>query len=309
MIRRNTSAPQYRRTLRRLASGRFRAVLAAGLALALAGCAIAPSDDRPLRKEELLAVAGDGATQSLIRFNAGRPDRILARHAVAGLAPGERLVGIDFRVARGVLYGLSDRGRLYTLDPSTGAAKPLAPAAKPLPLAPGAVGFDFNPAADRIRVVGETTQNLRAHPDTGALVTESGDPNLRFAPGDRHAGTIPQVVAAGYTYNKKDEKLTTNYAIDRGLGWLVTQGTREDVTPAVSPNTGLLYSVGSLGVGSPLVDVSMDIADVSNAAYAAITTRADACPQLVEIDLATGLSRPLGRIGRCERLAGIAVEP
>lgn len=309
MFHGNTSAPQVRSTPRHHVAGGVRAVLAAGLALALAGCASAPSDDRPLRKEEILAVAGDGTSQSLIRFNAGRPDRILARRTIAGLAPNERLVGIDFRVARGVLYGLSDRGRLYTLDASTGAAKPLVPGAKLLPVAAGAVGFDFNPAADRIRIVGEGTQNLRAHPDTGALVTEPGDPNLRFAPGDRHAGTVPQVVAAGYTYNKKDEKLTTNYAIDRALGWLVTQGTREDVTPAVSPNTGLLYSVGSLGIGAPLVDVSMDIADVSNAAYAAVTTRTDACPQLVEIDLATGLSRPLGRIGRCERLAGIAIEP
>ena len=33
-----------------------------------------------------------------------------------------------------------------------------------------AFGVDFNPAADRVRVVSNLGQNLRLHPDTGAQV-------------------------------------------------------------------------------------------------------------------------------------------
>ena len=52
--------------------------------------------------------------------------------SIAGLADGEMLIGIDFRPANGVLYGVgrigSDPvGQLYTIDVSSGAATPGMP--------------------------------------------------------------------------------------------------------------------------------------------------------------------------------------
>ena len=298
-----------------LQSGKkFGASAARGLALFLlvgmAACA-AVAPEGPLTKETVWAVT---AGHQLIKFNGGQPGRILERKEVSGLANDESIVGIDFRVARGVLYALSSAGRLYTLDTASGALKPVGAGAVAL-TAGAAYGVDFNPTVDRIRVVNDAGQNLRLHPDTGAQVDFDpatpgiqADGKLAYASGDVHAGAAPRLAAAAYTYNKKDDKLTTNFAIDRAFGTLVTQGTREGVQPAVSPNTGQLFTVGSLGLG-PLEDVSFDISDLDNTALAAAATSVDKRTRLYRIDLQSGQARPLGMVGDGAALRGMAIEP
>ena len=215
----------------------------------------------------------------------------------------------------GVLYALSQAGRLYTLDIPTGALKPVGAAPAVLALNGAAFGFDFNPAADRIRVVSSTGQNLRLHPDTGAAVDGDPavdgvqpDPALRYAASDVNARRAPDIAGAAYTYNTQDSKLTTNYAIDRALGVLVMQGSREGATPVVSPNTGQLRTVGALGLG-PLTDVAFDIADVGNTALIAVRTPTDNQTRLHLVDLATGAAKPLGKVGEGAPLLGMAIEP
>ena len=273
-----------------------------GVATLLAACAVGPLDEPAgaPRPQTVVAVTADGA---LITFNAGTPRQIDARLPVTGLAAGERLVGIDYRVARGVLYGLGSTGRLYTLDAASGVASPVGSAApaSPVALAGSRFGVDFNPAADRIRVVSDRGQNLRLHPDTGALAVT--DPVLTAGTTGAPASNI---VGAAYTYNKRDEKLTTNYALDIARGWLLTQGTVEGRTPGVSPNTGRLYDVGALGTG-PLEDAALDIADLDNTALAAL--RQGGRTRLVALDLASGRATLLGTVGDGRPLAGIAIAP
>lgn len=289
-------------------------------ALALGACSsvslTAPRvADEPMgapAKELVWALTAD---HQLIKFNAGQPQQVLERRPVTGLAAGDALVGIDFRVARGVLFALSAAGRLYTLNTATGALTQVGSAPAAVPLTGGQFGVDFNPAADRVRVVSASSQNLRLHPDTGAVVDFDPntpglqtDPALVYAPGDAHAGKTPQVSGAAYTYNKRNEKLTTNYAIDRALGTLVTQGTVEGVVPAVSPNTGRLFTVGPLGLG-PLTDVAFDIADLNNKALAALRTERDSRTRLYEIDLSSGRARLVGTVAGGAALRGLAIEP
>ena len=286
---------------------------AAGAALAsvlLAACA-AGSPPAGLG-EQLVAVT---AQHELIVFHAGEPRRIVERRPVTGLAAGEQIVGIDYRVARGVLYALSQAGRLYTLDVPSGALRPVGAAPLAVPLQGTVFGFDFNPAADRIRVVSSTGQNLRLHPDTGAVVDGDAamegvqpDPVLRFAWSDVNTGRTADIAAAAYTYNAKDDKLTTNYAIDRALGALVMQGSREGATPVVSPNSGQLRTVGPLGLG-PLADVSFDIADVGNTALLAAGTAAEPRTRLFSVDLETGRATLLGVVGDGSPLRGLAIAP
>ncbi len=265
----------------------------------LAACATTEPVGPP-RKETVMAVTD---VAELITFNAGQPQRILKRQALQGLPAGDRLVGIDYRVSRGVLFGLSAAGRLYTIDTATGALKAVGSAA-PAPLAGQTVAMNFNPVADRIRVVSDSGLNLRLHPDTGAVAAT--DPALAYAPGDARAGQTPKLAAAAYTYNKKDDKLTTNYAIDRAAGLLVTQGSVEGVQPVVSPNTGLLRSVGALGTGA--VDAAaLDIADTDNTALAAL--RQNGRTRLHLVDLATGKATVIGTVGDGRALWGMAIEP
>jgi hypothetical protein len=222
---------------------------------------------------------------------------------------------MDFRVARGVLYGLAQTGRLYTIDTATGIVKSLTAPPLDMQLVGDGVGMDFNPAVDRIRVVTSTGQNLRIHPDTGEMINGSNmlrgvhpDITLNYLPGDANAARRPNVVAAAYTYNKQNEKITTLYVIDRALGNLAMQGSKEGSTPFVSPDTGQLTTMGSLGLG-PLVNAAFDISDISNAALAAVRTTADPATRLYLLDLNTGRATALGRVGDGGPVVGIAIEP
>jgi hypothetical protein len=286
---------------------------AVAVALLASGCAIPPAVEvqGPPRKETVVAVTEGN---QLVTFNAGRPQAVKNVGPLKGLQAGERLTGIDYRVARGVLFALGSSGRLYTVDAKTAEAKPVGSA--PLAVAPSGseFGFDFNPAVDRIRIVSDSGQNMRAHPDTGASV--DGNPNqdgvqpdgpLAFAAGDTHAGKTPRVVGAGYTYNKQNEKITTNYAIDAASGSLVVQGSKEGATPAVSPNTGQLFTVGSLGLDR-FAAAGFDISDVDNTAFAAINHDGARATRFYLVDLATGKATFIGTVAG-ERLRGIAIEP
>lgn len=271
------------------------------------GAPVAPGPGAGLREQ----VWGLTEDHRLIRFAAAQPETITRRLALRGLPPGERLLGIDYRVARGQMYALGRSGQLYTVDTDTGTLSPVGSGIG-WPLLGARVGIDFNPAADRLRVVTEAGQNLRVHPDTGALVDLDpqapglqADTVLGYPAGDAQAGRAPRVVAAGYTYNQRDAKLTTNYAIDLGLGLLVMQGSHELQRPAVSPNSGRLSTVGPLGVPG-LVEADLDISDLDNTPLAALRTD---LTRLYRIDLATGQATLIGRIGQGEPLRSLAIEP
>ena len=277
---------------------RLRTALATALVIAgLAACASTDEPTGPARKEAVWAVTG---AAELVRFNAGQPQKLLHRQPLKGLPAGERLVGLDYRVARGVLYALSASGRLYTLDTATATLTPVGNA-PPVALQGSRIGVNFNPVADRIRVVSDSGQNLRLHPDTGAVAAT--DPALSWSVGGM---ARPQVGAAAYTYNKRNDKLTTNYAIDLANGMLLTQGSVEEVQPVVSPNTGLLNVVGPLGTGA-LETAALDISDIGNTALAALTTGGRTRLHLV--DLKTGRATLLGTVGDGRALWGMAIEP
>ena len=277
----------------------------------LSACAFAPATPEPVnadRPETLWAVTAD---HQLLQFKAIQPSVVVSQKPLQGLAAGEVILGMDYRVARGVLYALGSSGHLYTVD--TAQARLQRVSAQPLNVsADRAYGVDFNPVVDRIRVVDETGRNLRVHPDTGAQVDgDPARPGVQEDGGLHHVGTgLPQPRVAGmaYTYNTRDDKLTTGYAIDMAQGSLVTLGSAEGVTPVVSPNGGALFTVGSLGLG-PLRQVSFDISDVRNVALAALSTQKDARSRLYQIDLSTGRATLLGTIGQGQALRGVAIEP
>ena len=262
------------------------------------------------RVEKAVAVT---ASNKLLKFNAGRPDRILTKLGITGLQVGETLLGIDYRVSKDQLYGLGSSGRLYIINEDTAVASVVGvPFA--VKLEGTQFGFDFNPTVDRIRVVSNTGQNLRLHPDTGAVVDSNPaleglqtDGKLMYAAGDVNFGKSPMTVGAAYSYNKADTKITTNFALDAAAGTLVTQGSREGVMPAVSPNTGQLFTIGSLGLA--FNNASFDIQAVTDVAFAALNSDGTSSSRWVMIDLKTGAAKPLGSVGGGERVVGVAMEP
>jgi DNA-binding beta-propeller fold protein YncE len=278
-------------------------------ALTLTACAMAPTEPMgPPAKEMIYGVT---TGNQLVQFNAGQPQKLLSERPLAGLTAGDTLLGIDYRVAKGQLFGLGASGQLYRIDTKTATASAVG-TPNGLPVGASEWGVDFNPTVDRIRVVNDAGFNFRLHPDTGAVIdADPATPGLQFDgrlvydAADVNASKTAAVVAAGYTYNKENDKITTNYALDGRQGTLVHQGSKEGVQPPVSPNTGRLFTVGSLGIG-PFEKATLDISDVSNAAYSAIT--AGGKSSWYRIDLATGKATRIGSVAGAA-LVGAAIEP
>jgi len=149
------------------------------------------------------------------------------------------LIGIDVRPADNMLYGVTDDGGVYTIAMDGKATKK---STLDTMLAKGTVAtVDFNPAADRLRVMGADGTNLRANVDDGK-VTKDG--SHKYADADMHKGEKPNIVAGAYTNSVKGTKTTTLYNIDATIGGLIKQAP---------PNDGMLNAVGKLGVKADTV--------------------------------------------------------
>jgi hypothetical protein len=107
----------------------------------------------------------------------------------------EGLAGIDVRPADKMLYGVSLAGEIVTIDTTTGAATVTQTLSEMLPSFEGAI-VDFNPMADRLRLMGTDGTNFRVNPADG-MVTVDG--SLAYEASDMHAGEEPAIVAAAYT--------------------------------------------------------------------------------------------------------------
>ncbi|MEW6735143.1 MAG: DUF4394 domain-containing protein [Acidobacteriota bacterium] len=239
-----------------------------------------------LRTEQVLGLTTDGR---LVVFNPRFPSAIIRNTAITGLQMAETLVGIDFRPATGLLFGLGSTGRVYLINPVSGMAQQVGSAPINPALAGMEFGFDFNPQPDRIRVVSNSAQDLRLNPNNGAVAGVDG--TLAFAMGDPNAGAGPNAVASAYTNSFAGTPLTTLYNIDSRLDILVTQGSLNSAP--VSPNTGMLFTVGRLGVDTTDV-VGFDISESTNIAYAALQLSGETSSRFYTVNLSTGAVTQVG---------------
>ncbi|MEP6518752.1 DUF4394 domain-containing protein [Microcoleus vaginatus] len=242
--------------------------------------------------------------ETIVGFNEAAPRAILSDVAVTGLQPGESLLGIDFRPANGVLYGVGSSNRLYAINPVTGQASPVGSGQFAVPLTPGAAGFDFNPTVDRIRFVNQAGQNARLNPDTGAIVdvdTLTGgvqlDGNLAYAAGDRNFGNPGAAAAAAYVNNLAGAASTTLFAIDTNLDILVRQDP---------PNNGVLNTIGSLGIDAGTV-LGFDVRSVGGNETALAAIEVGGVSSLYNINLTTGQASIVGQIGDGRGIKGLAL--
>jgi hypothetical protein len=203
---------------------------------------------------------------------------------------------IDVRPATGDLYGVTLPPRLIRIDPSTGMIDVIV--TDDVIGTDVAYGMDVNPVTDRIRIVSPRDDSVRVHPETAMTVS---DVALAYAPGDPGAGESPEITAVAYTSNVAGAASTTLFGIDIARDVLVRIGG-PDGTP--SPNTGLVFTVGPLGVDAQ-VPAGLDIAP-DGRAFAVLTI--DPSPSdLYTIDLTTGAATLVGEIDDAKRILGLAV--
>ncbi len=293
-----------------------------------------------LEGRETPAVGFALSNNALIAFDTSAP--ALANPAVAittagGFINGENFVGIDFRPQNGLLYGLTatpsgggSAVRLYAISTQTGVATPLAAAqtftsdaqGTPVLVQGTNFGFDFNPAADRIRVVTDAGVNFRMNPNTGLIVDGNNDgtaPNP--ANGVNPDGPLTQggdasrADGSAYTNNNPNAFSTVLYALDSGSNRFFIQ----------NPNTGTLVG-GATGQGTVITTdgtTPLDFDGVNGFDYITATTgtapgqafailTVDGSTNLYTIDVgngaATGIATPLGSFGTTA-IQGLAVQP
>jgi len=194
---------------------------------------------------------------------------------VTGIAG--KIAGIDVRPADGMLYALAVDGTIYTIDK---AGKATMKSKMDTVLPAGAMAtVDFNPAADRLRVIGSDGTNLRVNVDDGKTTV---DGKLKFAETDMHKGEAPMIVAGAYTNSVKGTKETALYDIDGKIGGLIKQAP---------PNDGVLGAVGKLGIMPKAIAFDIEAAaDGTNTGW----LLADGA--LHKVDLATGKAIGVGKV-------------
>lgn len=191
----------------------------------------------------------------------------------------KKILGFDVRPADNMLYGVTDSGWIVTIDPKSGKVTQKSELSTK-PTANAVVTVDFNPAADRLRIITNDGMNLRVNVDDGKTTV---DGELKFAETDMHKGEKPNITAAAYTNSWKGTKETALYDIDTTIGALFKQAP---------PNDGVLSAVGKLGF-KPTGPIAFNIvseAEGKNAGWLVSGTT------VYSVDLSTGAAKEAGKI-------------
>jgi hypothetical protein len=109
-----------------------------------------------------------------------------------------------------MLYGVTDNGWIVTIDTKTGVATQKAELSTKLSNN-ATPTVDFNPAADRLRLMGSDGTSLRVNVDDGKVTV---DGTHKFADADANKGKTPKVIAGAYSNSVKGTKETTLYNVD-----------------------------------------------------------------------------------------------
>ncbi|ENW07542.1 DUF4394 domain-containing protein [Acinetobacter beijerinckii] len=217
------------------------------------------------------------ANNKLLNFALNNPNSV-SEKSLTGLLVDERFIGIDYRLRTttdhsGKLYGLTNKANLYTINPESGLASlvsTLKPAAGSSFTALDGTSFavDFNPTADRLRVISNTGQNLRINVDTGDTIKD----------GDINGASGAQVTAAAYTNSFKTPVATLAtelFDLDQ---------TNKTLTKQNPPNNGTLSLIGNLGINLG-TDNGFDIAGGDNGLALAAVSGGSGPSVLYRIDL------------------------
>jgi Ca2+-binding RTX toxin-like protein len=257
------------------------------------------SGDDVIDGDRLLRILALTDRNTFVTFDPNDPSTIQTI-SVQGI--NGTLIGIDVRSADGQVYGLTDSSLLYRIA-LDGQATLVSTLNIPLGANEVLSGVDVNPAPDRLRVI-TNQRNLRLNIDTGAVLE---DTPVAYATGDPNAGTMPSIVGAAYTNNfppsPDPTRPDTLYVLDANRDVLAIQGGLNFPINPPSPNTGILTTVGSLGID--IQDAGFEITTLPNGVQTAVFV---ADSTLYSVNLQTGQTVNLGQIGDGTlNLRGLAV--
>ncbi|GGP66586.1 hypothetical protein GCM10010185_44160 [Saccharothrix coeruleofusca] len=231
-------------------------------------------------------ITADGTLMAT--FTTDKPQVLDWVRSVTGLTGDKTLLGIDTRVQDGLMYGLGNAGGIYSIKtpPTTPDVVFTKVSQLSVPLEGRNFGVDFNPAADRLRVVSDTGQNLRHNLSDHSTVE---DAVLSTPPAD---GPTRGVTAAAYTNNDLNP--------DTGTQLDVISPASDELIIQSPANKGLLAPLGKLGVDAD-GSVGFEIhTDLVNGKATALTGFATFAPKggnatLYTVNLVNGAVTPVGQ--------------
>jgi hypothetical protein len=256
-------------------------------------------DDR--RSLQVVGLTDDGR---LVRFDTDSPGRTRGIGKVKGLAGDMSLVGIDYRVQDGKLYGVGNAGGIYTL--STGDAAATKVGQLTVALSGTSFGVDFNPAANRLRVVSNTGQNLRHNLDDATATTPplAGntmmDGNLTVPP-----STTPVMGVAGAAYTNNDldpNTVTTLFDLDTAADQIVVQSPANG--GQLAPTGKLLVDAGPVA-GFDIYSRTAFGTTQGNVGFATVSVLGRS--SLYQVSLLTGRLTRIGSFRPSAQVADIAI--
>ncbi|WP_221089428.1 DUF4394 domain-containing protein [Deinococcus aquaedulcis] len=231
-------------------------------------------------------VYGLGAGGQLVSFGLDNASASLRTMPITGLGNGETLVDLDLRNTDNMLYAMSSAGNVYRLSMTGAATRDSAT------LGDAAVAMDFNPVANRLRVLGTADRNYRLTlasapvPGTSPAGTVTNDGTFAYVT----ATPNPNLVAAAYTNSFNNSAsgavnagtTTELFSIDADTDALVLH-SNNPTGPA--GNFSLLTTRGALGVDAMPGMTGFDIAGASSA-Y--LSTAGSGSTAFYTVDLGTG---------------------
>jgi len=230
-------------------------------------------------------ITADGLTMA--SFSTATPGTLNWVMDVTGLVGDTKLVGIDHRVQNGLMYGLGEKGGIYTITTPPTTSSVVVTKVSQLQVALYGTSFDidFNPAADRLRVISNNGQNLRHNLNDGTTVTDSA---LNLPPLTTAA---TGVTGAAYTNNDLVGSTgTTLTDVDTYNDQIVIQSP---------PNAGNLVPTGLLGfdanleAGYDIFSTTTNGKTTANSAFAALTPY-NGKASFYSVDILTGAPTLIG---------------
>jgi hypothetical protein len=259
----------------------------ARIALAVAAGALATTLAGAGSEAATLAALQDGKT--ILRIDTDKMKVV----GWVKLANGASIVGFDVRPADGKLYGLTHDGAIVTIDAKTGAWEKKSQLSEKLP-AGATFSVDFNPVADRLRVLSSTGMSYRINVDDGKTTVDGA---LKYAEADANKGKQPRVTAAAYSNSYAGTKETALYDLDAANAAYVRQAP---------PNDGILNTLGklTLKLDQP---IAFDIWSDGNGGN---TGWVLAGGTLYSLDIASGATKSVGKVaGLGGKVWDIAILP
>jgi hypothetical protein len=168
-----------------------------------------PDDSPPAPAPVGRVIYAVDLANNFLVFGSESFDVLSAKLRITGLPILKRIIGIVIRPSDGKLYGVGNDSRVYTIDPSTAVATPVASGQ----FSPRIVDFfeihfamALEPSGDRVRLIStEGGTNWSISLDDGTAVT--GAP-VHFAAGDPNEGVTPHIASLIYRSSSPEAALS-----------------------------------------------------------------------------------------------------